>query len=95
MVGFTRLHLACSAALLGTASTYGIQQPMAADDSPIAAAAAPVGEASKRPLVSSKALQDTIKGEHLLRRAKNLYEIAKLGEDEYNHPTRVIGSDGL
>ncbi|KAK8117935.1 uncharacterized protein PG998_006216 [Apiospora kogelbergensis] len=90
MVGFTRLHLACGAALLGTASTYGIQQPMSSGDSPMT----PVGQASKRPLVSSKALQDSIKGEHLLRRAKNLYEIAKLGEDEYNHPTRVIGSDG-
>ncbi|KAK8076667.1 aminopeptidase Y [Apiospora phragmitis] len=39
-------------------------------------------QTSKRPLVSSKALQDSIKGEHLLRRAKNLCEIAKLGEEE-------------
>ncbi|KAK7936709.1 aminopeptidase Y precursor [Apiospora aurea] len=93
MVGFTR-HLACSAALLSTASAYGIQQPMSSDDSPVAAPAAAAGHSSKRPLVSSKALQDSIKGEHLLRRAKNLYEIAKLGEEEYNHPTRVIGSDG-
>ncbi|KAF2125190.1 aminopeptidase Y precursor [Dothidotthia symphoricarpi CBS 119687] len=29
-----------------------------------------------------------------MTRAKKLYEIAKLGEEEYNHPTRVIGSDG-
>ena len=26
--------------------------------------------------------------------AKKMYEIAKLGEEEYNHPTRVIGSAG-
>jgi len=29
-----------------------------------------------------------------MARAKKMYEIAKLGEEEYNHPTRVIGSAG-
>lgn len=51
------------------------------------------GHATK-PLVSSAALQDLISGDRLLERAKRLYEIAKLGEKEYNHPTRVIGSAG-
>ncbi|KAF7592366.1 hypothetical protein BBP40_000350 [Aspergillus hancockii] len=45
-------------------------------------------------LVSSLALQRQIKAENLLRRAKELYEIAELGQEEYNHPTRVIGSEG-
>ena len=45
-------------------------------------------------VVDSKALQDTIKAENLKARAEKLYEIAKLSEDEYNHPTRVIGSAG-
>ena len=45
-------------------------------------------------LIDSEALQSTIKTENLLARAKELYEIAKLGEEEYNHPTRVIGSKG-
>jgi aminopeptidase Y len=47
-----------------------------------------------KPLVNSTELQDLISGDRLLTRAKKLYEIAKLGEEEYNHPTRVIGSAG-
>ncbi|KAK3681647.1 peptidase family M28 [Podospora appendiculata] len=49
---------------------------------------------SSKPLIDSEALQATIGKEALLARAKELYKIAKLGEDEYNHPTRVIGSEG-
>lgn len=45
-------------------------------------------------LVSSESLQDRIHADSLLKRAKALYSIAELGEDEYNHPTRVIGSKG-
>lgn len=48
----------------------------------------------KKPLIDTEALQDLIKGDNLLDRAKELYKIAKLGEGEYNHPTRVIGSEG-
>lgn len=48
----------------------------------------------EKPLVDSSALQDLISGDKLYARAEKLYEIAKLGEDEYNHPTRVIGSAG-
>lgn len=47
-----------------------------------------------KPVVNSTELQDLISGDRLMIRAKKLYEIAKLGEEEYNHPTRVIGSDG-
>ncbi|KAF3033764.1 hypothetical protein E8E12_004585 [Didymella heteroderae] len=47
-----------------------------------------------KPIVNSTELQDLISGDRLLSRAKKLYEIAKLGEEEYNHPTRVIGSAG-
>jgi aminopeptidase Y len=52
-----------------------------------------IGSKSKS-LVSSTKLQDTIKSANLLKRAKELYEIAKLGIEEYHHPTRVIGSKG-
>ncbi|KAH8689356.1 aminopeptidase [Talaromyces proteolyticus] len=45
-------------------------------------------------LISSKSLQDRIHVDNLLERANTLYSIAQLGEDEYNHPTRVIGSKG-
>lgn len=47
-----------------------------------------------KPLVNSSALQDLISGDRLDVRARKLYDIAKLGEEEYNHPTRVIGSAG-
>ncbi|KAE8154628.1 hypothetical protein BDV25DRAFT_103267 [Aspergillus avenaceus] len=47
-----------------------------------------------RELVSSSAYQGQVKADNLLKRAKELYKIAELGEPEYNHPTRVIGSKG-
>ncbi|KAH7071012.1 aminopeptidase Y precursor [Paraphoma chrysanthemicola] len=56
---------------------------------------APLGHPEgRKPLVNSTELQDLISGDRLMIRANKLYEIAKLGEEEYNHPTRVIGSDG-
>ncbi|KAJ9231111.1 hypothetical protein DTO169E5_8145 [Paecilomyces variotii] len=45
-------------------------------------------------LVSSESIQERINADNLLQRAKKLYSIAELGEEEYNHPTRVIGSKG-
>jgi aminopeptidase Y len=51
--------------------------------------------AADKELVSSSALQEQVKAENLLKRAKELYKIAELGEEEYNHPTRVIGSEGI
>jgi aminopeptidase Y len=49
---------------------------------------------NNKPLISSDALQSHIKSDNLLKRAKELFKIAELGIDEYNHPTRVIGSEG-
>ncbi|KAF2499683.1 putative aminopeptidase [Lophium mytilinum] len=49
---------------------------------------------TKKPLVSSEAIQADISSKALLKRAKELFKIAELGIDEYNHPTRVIGSKG-
>jgi len=46
-------------------------------------------------LVNSSALESHITEENLLKRANKLYKIAELGIDEYNHPTRVIGSKGM
>lgn len=45
-------------------------------------------------LVSSTSLEAHITKEGLLKRAKHLYKIAEKGIPEYNHPTRVIGSEG-
>ena len=69
-----------------------LQNPLNADadDAPTPGAA----NLDKKPLVDSEALQAKINQDSLLARAKELYEIAKLSEHEYNHPTRVIGSPG-
>jgi aminopeptidase Y len=48
----------------------------------------------EKPLVTSEGLQGDISKDALLARAKRLYEIAELSVDDYNHPTRVIGSKG-
>ena len=50
--------------------------------------------AAGKPLVSSEALQATISADSLMGRALQLFKIAKRSEDEYGHPTRVIGSAG-
>lgn len=49
---------------------------------------------SKLPLVDTDELQGRIDVKNLWTRAERLYEIAKLGEEEFGHPTRVIGSKG-
>lgn len=54
----------------------------------------PSTNAGEKPLINSPLLQEQVKAENLLDRARQLYKIAELGEDEYNHPTRVIGSKG-
>ncbi|KAK0711760.1 aminopeptidase-like protein Y [Lasiosphaeris hirsuta] len=79
--------------LVALASASALQQKPILNDA--TAEQAPIGiGASKKPLIDSEALQSTISTAALLARAKHLYKIAKLGEDEYNHPTRVIGSKG-
>ncbi|RNJ58841.1 hypothetical protein D7B24_003927 [Verticillium nonalfalfae] len=91
------LHLTGLAAALGGASILGAlaqgidQTPMV--DEPEHNVAKPV-LSGDRSAIDSEALQKLIKGDNLFERAKQLYEIAKLGEAEYNHPTRVIGSEG-
>ncbi|KAL2157277.1 hypothetical protein VTH06DRAFT_6317 [Thermothelomyces fergusii] len=49
---------------------------------------------SHKPLVTSEALQASIKIDSLFSRAKQLLKIAHLSEGEYGRPTRVIGSKG-
>ncbi|KIW04356.1 uncharacterized protein PV09_04643 [Verruconis gallopava] len=46
------------------------------------------------PIVNSESLQACIDPKALQRRAEALFEIAKSSIDEYNRPTRVIGSAG-
>ncbi|KKY28414.1 putative aminopeptidase y precursor [Phaeomoniella chlamydospora] len=56
-------------------------------------AQAPI-EVGEKPLINSPALQEKISANNLLKRAEKLYEIAESSIDQYNHPTRVIGSKG-
>lgn len=86
MSKYSKLHLAGALVMLGGASSFQI----ASNDQ------VPLGGSSVlgRPLVDTEALQASISSENLLSRAKELYEVAKLGEAEFNHPTRVIGSKG-
>jgi aminopeptidase Y len=71
-------------------SAAALQIPLLSPNNPT-----PLGHPDgAKPLVNSTELQDLISADRLMVRAKRLYEIAKLGEAEYNHPTRVIGSAG-
>lgn len=103
MAGSRRLQLAGLAALgvyalQVQAQVPGAQAPLITDEVPLVSTSPSTSTSSsssvKKPLVDTEALQDAISADNLLARAKELYEIAKLGEEEYNHPTRVIGSDG-
>jgi len=47
-----------------------------------------------KPEIDTGTLQGHLTAKNLLKRAKKLFEIAELGAEEYNHPTRVIGSAG-
>lgn len=72
-------------------SATALQIPFLSSNDP-----ALLGHASgSKSLVNSTELQDLISGDRLLERSKRLFEIARLGEEEYNHPTRVIGSAGM
>ena len=82
------LSLAGSAGL-AAAAAFDAQIPLAQEPVDVVPAS---GDAN---LIDSQKLQDTIKAENLMARAEKLYEIAKLSEDQYNHPTRVIGSAGM
>ena len=78
-----------SLATLGTAASLPGQKPLS--DEP--ETNRPINVARK-PLVTSEELQATIHSKNLLARAEQLYEIAKSSQNEWNHPTRVIGSKG-
>jgi len=94
MAGLKWLHSSGLAALGAYTAAAALQIPIFEPTTANQQLPLTADEAVTRPLIESEALQDTIKGENLLARAKELYQIAKLGEDEYNHPTRVIGSLG-
>lgn len=79
--------LTVALALLGEASA--IQLPLSLPKIPHIPNAV-----TERKLVDSASLQERIDPDNLLARAKALFEVAGASVDEYNHPTRVIGSEG-
>lgn len=93
MASFKLLSCASLTAALAGASVLNQQQQLPLQLE-LSASSSSV-EASKKPIVDSEELQASIKSKNLYKRAERLYEIAKLGQDEFNHPTRVIGSDGM
>ena len=82
------LPLITAASLAGASI---IQQPLI---NPSGSQEALINSHDSKPLVSSEALEAQITEENLRKRAEQLYEIAQEGVEEYNHPTRVIGSEG-
>lgn len=91
MKGLVTLRLAGLAAI-GSTFAFQLQLPFSREQTTLVVDQQQHG--NPKPLVDSDALQATIKGKNLLARAKDLYKIAQLAEPEYNHPTRVIGSEG-
>ena len=83
---YSMLPLIAVASLVGASI---IQQPLINPPKQ-----APIGSYDSKPLVSSEALEAQITKDNLEKRAKELFKIAEEGIEEYNHPTRVIGSKG-
>lgn len=82
------MHHPLSLLVLSTlAAASAVQHPLADSSSQ-----API---NGKPLVDSNTLQSFMKSDNLLKRAKHLYQIAELSIEEYGHPTRVIGSEGI
>ncbi|KAI2462948.1 Zn-dependent exopeptidase [Annulohypoxylon bovei var. microspora] len=81
----------CAALLtaLGAVTASELQMPLISQQSPLNA-----DNTFAKSLVDTDKLQDSIKVDNLINRAKDLYEIAWLSEPEFGHPTRVIGSKG-
>lgn len=73
---------------------FVIPQQFLEESSPFQSVISSSADKTELELVSSERLQGDILAGNLFRRAKQLYEIAKLGAEEFDHPTRVIGSKG-
>ena len=96
-MGLTHLALHGLATLAAASASLDRQKPIGPGNDELPAIEAPSWAQisyKKKPLVTSEALEATIKTEALLDRAKHLYKIAGRSKHAYNHRTRVIGSDG-
>lgn len=90
MVAFKRLSLIASITAFHQVSFAQLQKPLLSESGKLSE-----GESSRgKPLIDTELLQASISIESLLEHAEALYDIAKSSEDEFGHPTRVIGSKG-
>jgi aminopeptidase Y len=83
MVGLKRLSLIATVAAFHRSALAQLQQPLVSQP-----------EAGRKPLVDTELLQAQISIDSLFERANALYDLAKSSEEEWGHPTRVIGSKG-
>ncbi|KAI8629080.1 aminopeptidase [Xylariaceae sp. FL1651] len=90
MVGINRLSLIAAIAIIPQAVSTQLQKPLSSQQEHSLVA----DTTRVRPLVDTELLQASFSKESLLRRANDLYYIAKSSEEEFGHPTRVIGSEG-
>ncbi|KAI6785279.1 Aminopeptidase Y-like protein [Emericellopsis cladophorae] len=89
-----RLSVVAALAFTGAASALQIPLQIPINTPWTETPAVHQDDGDELPLIDSKTLQDRIASSSLEARAKVLYDLAKRSEDEYNHPTRVIGSKG-
>ncbi|KAI0204982.1 peptidase family M28 [Astrocystis sublimbata] len=87
MVGLSRLSLI---ATIGAVSAQ-LQKPLLSQPDDVLLGTDKTGH---KPLVDSKSLQAQISIDSLFEHANSLYDLAKSSEEEFGHPTRVIGSEG-
>ncbi|GAP92387.1 putative aminopeptidase y [Rosellinia necatrix] len=87
MVGVSRLPLVATIA----AVSAQLQKPLLPQPEDVRLGSEHMGA---RPMVDTELLQARISTESLVEHAKALYELARSSEDEFGHPTRVIGSEG-
>ncbi|KAI0904787.1 peptidase family M28 [Ustulina deusta] len=86
MVGLGRLSLVATIA----AVSAQLQRPLLSPSEDVLE----TDQARTKPLIDTELLQAQISIESLLARAEALYDIAKSSEEQFGHPTRVIGSEG-
>ncbi|KAI0423539.1 peptidase family M28 [Xylaria sp. FL1042] len=86
MVGLSRLSLIATIA----AVSAQLQKPLLSPSED----EREIYSTGTKPLIDTELLQARINTENLLNRAEVLYDFAKSSEEQFGHPTRVIGSEG-
>ncbi|GFP51933.1 aminopeptidase Y [Trichoderma asperellum] len=90
MAVLSRLALTASFALSASAAGLGGSW----QQSPLTSPSSLSSSQGSKPLISTEALQDAISIDALVKRAEKFYKFAQTSEEDYGHPTRVIGSSG-